>query len=100
MTKLETEFTTALRAAITEAEALTGISEPRLLEQAERDGGAKAVRQLLARGQMTRQFAPLKQLGRLELTPEALVIKGKYAVLFTDDEVNLCLQTLLDAGMF
>ena len=58
------------------------------------------MQQLLSRGQQTRQFEKLKEKKRLELTPEALVSKGKYAQLFTDEEVNLCLQTLLDAGMY
>ena len=100
MTKLETEFTTALIVAIREAEACTGVGEPRLLEQVQKVGGPKAVKQLLSRGQMTRQFAPLKAQGHLELSAEALVIQGKYAALFSDEEVDLCLQTLLDAGMF
>lgn len=100
MTKLETEFTAALIAAINQAEALTGVGEPRLVAQAQKDGGPKAVRQMLSRGQMPRQFAHLKEQGHLELSPEALVIQGKYASLFSDDEVNLCLETLLSAGMF
>lgn len=100
MTKLETEFTAELLSNLKKAEELTGVPEPRLISQAEKDGGVKAVKQLLSRGQMTRQFAPLKTQGHLELTPEALVIQGKYAKLFSDEEVDLCLQTLLDAGMF
>ena len=100
MTKLETEFTADLIAAVTQAEALTGVGEPRLIRQAQKDGGAKAVKQLLARSRLTRQFAPLKEQGRLELSVEAQVIRGKYAGLFTDEEVNACLETLLDAGMF
>lgn len=100
MTKLETDFTTALIAAITQAEALTGIGEPRLVAQAQKDGGPKAVRQMLSRGKCSRQFESLKEQGRLELSPEALVVQGKYASLFSDDEVNLCLETLLSAGMF
>ena len=100
MTKLETEFTAELLRVLAEAEAVTGIGEPRLRQQAEKLGCAKAVQQLLSRGQQTRQFEKLKEKKRLELTPEALVSKGKYAQLFTDEEVNLCLQTLLDAGMY
>lgn len=100
MTKLETEFTAELLRVLAEAEKVTGIGEPRLRQQAEKLGGAKAVQQLLSRGQQTRQFEKLKEQKRLELTPEALASKGKYAQLFTDDEVNLCLQTLLDAGMY
>lgn len=52
------------------------------------------------RGQNTRQFLPLKEKKRLDLSLEALVIQGKYAELFTDEEVDQCLQQLLDAGMF
>lgn len=100
MTKLETEFTAALISAVNQAESLTGVGEPRLIQQAETIGGVKAVKQQLSRGQLTRQFTPLKNQGHLELSMEALVIQGKYAALFTDEEVNLCLETLLDAGMF
>lgn len=100
MTKLETEFTAELLSNLKKAEELTGVPEPRLIAQAEKDGGVKAVKQLLSRGQMTRQFSQLKQTGQLELSPEALVIRGKYAALFTDEEVNGCLEILLEAGMF
>lgn len=100
MTKLETDFTLALIQSIQEAEALTGVAESRLLRSAQEQGGAAAVKQMLSRGQMTRQFAPLKKLGRLDRSPEALVIQGKYASLFTDEEVNQCLAALLEAGMF
>lgn len=100
MTKLETEFTLALMESIREAEALTGVAEPRLLRAAEEQGGPAAVKQMLSRGQMTRQFQPLQKLRRLDKSPEALVIQGKYASLFTDEEVNQCLSALLEAGMF
>lgn len=100
MTKLETEFTAALISNLKKAEELTGVPEPRLISQAEKVGGVKAVKQLLSRGQMTRQFEPLKAMGKLELCPEALVIRGKYASLFSDEEVNGCLEILLEAGMF
>jgi hypothetical protein len=55
---------------------------------------------MLHRRQVTRQFEPLKQKKRLDLSPEALVVKGKYGALFTDEEVNLCLEALLEAGMY
>ena len=100
MTKLETDFTLALIANLEEAERLTGVAETRLKTQAQKDGGAAAVKQMLSRGQMTRQFMPLKAKRRLDLSPEALVTKGKYASLFTDEEVNICLSALLEAGMY
>ena len=99
MTKLETAFTAELLKNLAAAAELTGVEEARLRQQAEKLGGPKAVKELIARGQMTRQFQPLKEKKRLDLSPEALVTKGKYAELFTDEEVNLCLQALLEAGM-
>ena len=100
MTKLETGFTAQLIAQLKTAAEVTGVEETRLLQQAEKLGGAQAVKELLRRGQMTRQFEPLKKAGRLDLTTEALVIQGKYAPLFTDEEVNTCLSAILEAGMF
>lgn len=100
MTKLEMEFTEELLARLSQAETLTGVAEPRLVAQAQKDGGPRAIKQLLSRGQNTRQFLPLKEKKRLDLSLEALVIQGKYAELFTDEEVDQCLQQLLDAGMF
>lgn len=100
MTKLEQAFTLALLQNLSEAEKATGVAEPRLKKLAEEKGGAAAVKQLLSRHQMTRQFDSLKQKKRLDLSVEALVIQGKYAALFTDEEVNDCLAALLEAGMF
>jgi hypothetical protein len=100
MTKLEQEFTTALLEQLRKAAEVTGVEEVRLQKAAEAQGGAKAVQEMLHRRQMTRQFEPLKQKKRLDLSPEALVVKGKYGALFTDEEVNLCLEALLEAGMY
>ncbi len=100
MTKLETAFTLELLKNLEEAERLTGIAEPRLKAQAQRSGGAAAVRQLLRRGQTARQFQALKELGRLELSPEYLVTQGRFGPLFTDEEANQCLEALLEAGAF
>ena len=100
MTKLETEFTADLLRSLTEAENLTGVAETRLRQQAEKLGGSKAVQELLKRGQTTRQFGPLKEKKRLDLSPEALVTKGKYASLFTDEEADGCLAALLEAGFY
>lgn len=100
MTKLETAFTVDLIANLKAAAALTGVEETRLMTQAEKEGGVKAVKMMLGRGQIHRQFQPLKEKGRLDLSPEALVCKGKYSSLFTDEEANICLSALLEAGAF
>ena len=100
MLKQETAFTLALIENMKRASELTGVEDSRLLSHAEKDGGVKAVKNMLARGQVHRQFDPLKKIGRLDLSPEALVIQGKYSPLFTDEEANICLSALLEAGMF
>ena len=43
-------------------------------------------------------FGMLAQLGRLELSLEALAVSKAYTALFSDDEVNNALLRLLDAG--
>ena len=43
-------------------------------------------------------FAKLAELGRLDLTVEALTVKKQFTALFSDEEVNNALLRLLDAG--
>ena len=45
-------------------------------------------------------FAILADKKHLELSLEALVIKGSFGSLFTDEEANWCLQVLMEAGYF
>jgi hypothetical protein len=39
-------------------------------------------------------------LGHLELSPEALVVQGKFGPLFTDEEADFCLAVLCEAGYY
>ena len=43
-------------------------------------------------------FGMLAQMGRLDLSLEALVIHKAYTALFTDEQANTALMRLLDAG--
>ena len=43
-------------------------------------------------------FPLLAQLGRLDLSIEALAVKKQFTALFSDDEANNALMRLLDAG--
>lgn len=100
MNNLEHTFTTALLEQLGKAAGVCGVEEVRLRQQAEALGGVKAVKQMLARRQENRQFVPLKNMKRLDLSVEALVVKGKFASLFTDEEVNACLDALLEGGLY
>lgn len=97
---MDSKFTRELLEQLKQAEDETGIPETWLAEQAKRYGGVKAVGEYLRRGQLTRQFSALQKRGRLELSPESLVIQGRYAELFSDEQVNACLERLLEAGFF
>ena len=100
MDQLEQKFTVELLEQLSRAQQVSGVEETRLRQNVEKLGGVKAVQQMLAKNQENRQFQPLLKLKRLDLSVEALVIQGKYSSLFTDDEVNLCLNALLEGGMF
>lgn len=43
-------------------------------------------------------FGILADKGRLDLSLEALVVDKRFTALFSDDEANLALSRLLDAG--
>lgn len=63
-------------------------------------GGVAAVQDSLRRNRPSDAFDSLRQTNRLELSAEASVVKGKYGLLFTDEEVNACLTFLLEGGFF
>ena len=77
-----------------------GAPTKRLLQTLQEHGGVETARELAKRRRLSDSFAALKSCGHLELSLEALMVKGKYAELFTDEEVNGCLDALLEAGYF
>lgn len=84
---------------IAQAEQL-GVRMARLKKDAETYGGVKTARELLRKNRLSDGFDQLEQLGKLELSLEALVVKGKYGALFTDDEVNRCFDRLCIGGYY
>ena len=77
-----------------------GCPTKRLFQNLEDQGGVETAKELARRHRLSDGFDALRQCGHLELSLEALMTKGKYASLFTDDEVNHCLDALLEAGYF
>ena len=77
-----------------------GCPTKRLVETLQTRGGVETVRELCQRGRLSDGFDALQKCGHLELSLEALVIQGKYGSLFTDEEVNFCLEVLMEAGYF
>ncbi len=95
--QLEEAFQAALLKQCGEAEAL-GCRMTRLRGQIEQHGALATVRNLLRRRQVSDGFDRLAQLGRLDLSVEALAVQSRFGALFSDDEVNACFASLLDAG--
>jgi hypothetical protein len=61
-------------------------------------GGLETARRLLASSEVSSGFAALYERGRLDLTVEALVVKPKFADLFTDEEVDTARRRLEQLG--
>lgn len=77
-----------------------GAPTKRLLQTLEARGGVETAKDLAARHRRSDGFDELARCGHLELSLEALMTKGKYGALFSDEEVNHCLTVLLEAGYF
>lgn len=77
-----------------------GAPTKRLLLTLQERGGVETAREQFKRHRVSDGFDHLASCGHLELSLEALMTKGKYASLFTDDEVNWCLDALLAAGYY
>lgn len=77
-----------------------GAPTKRLISALQERGGVEMVQDLCKRHRASDGFDALCACGKGELTLEALATKGKYGSLFTDDEVNWCLDLLMQAGHF
>ena len=98
--KLDKEFQQQAMANAQTAMLAHGCPTKRLLQTLEARGGVETVRELCKRHRASDGFDELCAKGHGELTLEALVIKGKFSALFTDEEANHCLDLLMQAGHF
>jgi len=60
----------------------------------------KSAKRTLSGSRLSDGFNLLAQLGKLELSLEALVVDKRFTGLFTDEEANAALERLLEAGYF
>ena len=98
--ELSDRFTKELLERCRRAESLYNCRCARIIRDIESRGGVQTLRGPFSRGRPSDIFDPLCAAGHPELTPEALAVEGRYASLFTDDEVNLCFSLLCDQGHF
>jgi hypothetical protein len=57
-------------------------------------GGVQTVKNLLAKSDASEGFSTLWQLGRLDLTAEAFVLRQEYSLLFTNSERGVARRRL------
>ncbi len=87
---MEEKFLTAVESARKQADALGVRIRP--------VGDMTAARRCLSGHRESDGFYKLAQLGRLDLSLEALAVKKQFTALFTDEEANTALDRLLTAG--
>lgn len=82
------------------AEQDCGCKMTRLLNTIERFGIVRTAQEIIRKRRTSDCFNTLVEAGRLELTMEAVLVQGKYAELFTDEEVNSCYELLCENGYY
>ena len=93
---MEEKFIFAWRGACESAQSL-GVRMKRTLAALD-DEPMKAAHRALGGSRVSDGFEELARLGRLELSLEAIAVRGQFGSLFTDEEVNTALARLLEAG--
>ncbi len=99
MADLKLEFQTELLANCEKAAKL-GVRSPRMEKRIVERGAVDTLREGFRRSRVSDLFDGLAACGHLELSPEALAVKGKYGSLFTDEEADFCLAVLCEAGYY
>jgi len=96
--KVAAEFHTAMLDVYRKAKKETGYNASYFLRLVEEVGGLEAARRLLHAGSVSSGFSALWEKGRLDLSVEAVVLQGRFADLFTDEELTVARDRLAEYG--
>ena len=100
MGQLEKKLQEAVIKNCEKAEKECGCKMTRLIQTIERFGIVRTAQEIIKKGRTSDCFERLVEDKRVELTMEAELVKGKYADLFTDEEVNACYDLLCENGYY
>ena len=78
--------------------AKIGYYPTRYMDMIKRKGAMTTALELIRRDGGSSGFSKLWDLKRLDLSVEALVVSGKYDLLFSKDDIEICRQRLSDYG--
>jgi len=82
------------------AEKEYGCKMTRFLQTIGKFGIVRTAQEIFRKGRTSDCFNKLAEAGHLELTMEAIIVKGEYAELFTDEQVNYCYELLCENGYY
>lgn len=100
MSKAEEEFKKELIENCGKAEVDCGCIQKKLLLDVDKYGAVNTMKEIIRKNKVSDGFYTLKRVGHLELSAEALVTEKKYGELFTDEEINSCLEILCESGFY
>ena len=95
MTPLEEQFNREMKSVYILAKSECGYNATYFLKMLSELGGVKTAKKLLRSSNVQGGFAELLQCGRKDITMEARVIKPDYVSLFTEEEINIATERLL-----
>jgi len=84
VTELEKRFTVAMKEIYTRADKECGYRATRFLQMLSEYGAVQTAINLVTKSGGTEGFAKLWELGRLDLSVEALVLNAEFRGLFSD----------------
>lgn len=100
MTTVEKQFEETWIRNCEDAQKQCACRLTRLLQNIAKFGGVKTAKEILRKGRMSDDFEVLQKAGLMKLTMESLVVNGRFAELFSDDEVNKCYEMLCEYGFY
>lgn len=98
MTDLEKKFFEKMKNIYIKADKECGYRATRFLQMLGEKGGVGTAKSLISKPGGTEGFTNLWELGRLELSVEALVIQEEFQSLFSQDEIESCKNRLKEYG--
>lgn len=98
MNDLERKFNKDMINIYNEAKKELNYNATRFLQLISEKGGVRAAKHLISKEDGTSGFDTLWEMGRLDLSVEAHVLKPEYNVLFTEEERKVCRSKLEQFG--
>jgi len=96
MNNLKKGFEYEMRQIYKKAKNECNYRPTRYLQMLDRYGGLRTAKRLLATNRIHEGLIKLYLLGRLDLTVEKLVLKKKYRILFSEEELKRAKRRLID----